>query len=1068
LVILVDLKIILSNNFPQKKYKIRMKKFFTTFFFSLLIIKLFASDLVLIPTSDFNETRSLFKNPSVIVHFYRDEFVIATLHHEPRKEFIILDRDPWQANFSYYLAYYDESTDKESYTSEILDIADVLYDGDHFLIIKINETVYGQLTPAKNDGMVRIFEREARLPVIRKLPSPAKTEPQQYITDMLDQIDGSFITSRVQHMEDYGTRNAYAPESIEAQQWIEEKFIEWGLDVEVIDFTMPGGPASDNVIATLTGTKYPYEFVVVGGHYDSYAGSGMAPGADDNASGTSGVMEIARILSQYEFDRSIIFCAFSGEEYGLYGSAAYASQSAQQGMDILGYFNMDMIGYLYEGNLGMKTSLIYPQSAQELADFYTQVTSIYLPAFQVETGNLIGGDSDHTSFNNNGYMGIFPFEDVDNYSPYIHTSNDLVGPSYNNELLAVTFTKAALASVVTMANMLNPPRNLVAIPGNGKVTLQWDLMEDIDNFRVYRDGNFIAETINNSYIDYDVENGTQYEYYVTAIYSDTGDESDPSNRAYATPMPPIEFPLFIDFENGTPYWEPDEPWSTSTTHSYSPAHSLTESPSGQYENNREDYATLSPLNLMGYTDATLSFYTRYDIENNWDYMYLEISTNGTNWTILDTFTGTQSSWVQKTYSLSNYINHPYVLIRFHFSSDYTVTRDGMYIDDFSITTEGGYDTQWIDIPAGWSGLSSIVAPAQGQVTDIMQPILDELVILQSLDGAYWPGENLNTLGTWVSKSGYKIKVSEDVSLPISGYYEENMGITLSAGWNIIPVLSLCPVDTDELFSGFSDNITLAKEIAGTGVYWPALDIHTLEEFLPGRGYLLHATQEFTFSFPDCDPAKKPFIERYEKMVTPWNNILPTGNSHVVALPASILNDFTAGDVIGAFTSDGLCAGSVIFESDAQNHALMIFANDSLTAQQDGFLKGEEILFRLHRPSSGEEFQLLAIFDQTMPHAGTFAFEGISALTGLSIDQTGITEHRKYARIFPNPARDQINIFLQDNTQAVLTISCITGKKYVTIGINGNEIIDLKEFTPGVYIFHLRGKDFTEFHKVVIR
>ncbi len=79
-------------------------------------------------------------------------------------------------------------------------------------------------------------------------------------------------------------------------------------------------------IATLTGTKYPDEFIVLGGHFDSLTWVALEPRADDNASGTSGVIEIARILSQYEFDRAVIFCAFSGKEYGLHGSEAYAER----------------------------------------------------------------------------------------------------------------------------------------------------------------------------------------------------------------------------------------------------------------------------------------------------------------------------------------------------------------------------------------------------------------------------------------------------------------------------------------------------------------------------------------------------------------------------------------------------------------------------------------------------------------------------------------------------------------------------------------------------------------------
>ena len=93
-----------------------------------------------------------------------------------------------------------------------------------------------------------------------------------------------------------------------------------------------------------------------------------APGADDNASGSCGVMEAARILSQYNFSRSIIFCAFSGEEYGLYGSSAFASRAESEGLNIVGYFNLDMIGYRNPGD-NLHTDVIAPSSAQDLVGF---------------------------------------------------------------------------------------------------------------------------------------------------------------------------------------------------------------------------------------------------------------------------------------------------------------------------------------------------------------------------------------------------------------------------------------------------------------------------------------------------------------------------------------------------------------------------------------------------------------------------------------------------------------------------------------------------------------------------
>ncbi|MEZ5083468.1 MAG: hypothetical protein R2750_08470 [Bacteroidales bacterium] len=72
------------------------------------------------------------------------------------------------------------------------------------------------------------------------------------------------------------------------------------------------------------------------------------------------------------------------------------------------------------------------------------------------------------------------------------------------------------------------------------------------------------------------------------------------------------------------------------------------------------------------------------METNYDYMYFEVSTNGTYWTTIDTYNGNQNSWVQKSYSLNSYLGEQSVSLRFRFYSDYSVIADGMYIDDFNI------------------------------------------------------------------------------------------------------------------------------------------------------------------------------------------------------------------------------------------------------------------------------------------------------------------------------------------------------------------------------------------------
>jgi len=275
------------------------------------------------------------------------------------------------------------------------------------------------------------------------------------IYTLIDEVDTTLVLNNAHHLQDYGTRDCLSPGAVEAQNWIKGQFESYGLDVELQDFPLYNQNPSDNVIATLTGHVYPDEYVVIGGHYDSRAGGNLAPGADDNASGTCGVLEVARILSQYEFKRTIIFCAFSAEEYGLAGSEAYVTRCAQEGMYIIGYINMDMIGY-QDPSEPFHSDMIAPPEAKDLADFYKEVAGIYLPGFPIYDGELSGYDSDHTSFNNWDYPGIFPFEDDIYHSPYIHTVLDTVGLSLNSTLLATNLIQAGLATVVTIAVPYDP------------------------------------------------------------------------------------------------------------------------------------------------------------------------------------------------------------------------------------------------------------------------------------------------------------------------------------------------------------------------------------------------------------------------------------------------------------------------------------------------------------------------------------------------------------------------------------------------------------------------------------
>lgn len=157
----------------------------------------------------------------------------------------------------------------------------------------------------------------------------------------------------------------------------------------------------------------------------------------------------------------------------------------------------------------------------------------------------------------------------------------------------------------------------------------------------------------------------------------------------------------------------------------------------------------------------------------------------------------------------------------------------------------------IHIPAGWSGISSFLAPVSDSVEVMFDPLVGQLEILLDMEHIYWPDQDLNTLITWNPASGYLIKTDPDVLFTISGYNSVNKTITLQEGWNLVPVVSsvTVPILETGLFSDLGSSFIMAKDIAGEAVYWPSMGITTLEVLQPGKAYLIRVTGPCTLLFP---------------------------------------------------------------------------------------------------------------------------------------------------------------------------------------------------------------------------
>ena len=161
---------------------------------------------------------------------------------------------------------------------------------------------------------------------------------------------------------------------------------------------------------------------VFSAHYDSRNtnvndNTGRAPGADDNGSGSSAIIELARVITSLNatFVYSIRFVLFTGEEQGLLGSDAYAEQILSEGTEIVAMFNADMLGYRIPGTaitMGMKDRSITPW----LLEVSYAIDALYLPQLPVALSSSCC--SDYISFWERGYPAIGFFENPTTASNY--------------------------------------------------------------------------------------------------------------------------------------------------------------------------------------------------------------------------------------------------------------------------------------------------------------------------------------------------------------------------------------------------------------------------------------------------------------------------------------------------------------------------------------------------------------------------------------------------------------------------------------------------------------------------
>jgi hypothetical protein len=274
------------------------------------------------------------------------------------------------------------------------------------------------------------------------------------VIDMLEQINPATFLSYEENLTANGPRPTGSANCIAAAAYIYDQFESFGLSVRYAHWNN-GGYSSDNVEATINGIdESSDEIYIICAHYDTVA---AGPGADDDTSGTVAVLMAALIMSEYQFNHTIKFVTFSGEEQGLLGSAVYAAEAASQGWNIVGVLNADMISYAVTTNDG-NNLIVFENTPSEWLYTYTfDINSEYSDYIQLTLhhGGYTWG-SDHNSFWDEGYDALFYFEYTE--TPYYHTDGDTM--EHINATYAVKNIRLILATLAELSEVgltSNPP-----------------------------------------------------------------------------------------------------------------------------------------------------------------------------------------------------------------------------------------------------------------------------------------------------------------------------------------------------------------------------------------------------------------------------------------------------------------------------------------------------------------------------------------------------------------------------------------------------------------------------------
>ena len=371
------------------------------------------------------------------------------------------------------------------------------------------------------------------------------SQKDQRLYDIIDAVSAARIEADITTLANFGTRHTLSDTISEtrgigaARRWIKSEFERiseaCGDCLEVFyqkDFVEKGTSqriVKDvwvvNVVAVQRGTRYPNRYIIMSGDIDSRVSdptdyTSDSPGANDNASGMAGTIEAARVLSNYDFENSIIYVGLSGEEQGLFGGKGLAAHAKEKNWEVIGILNNDMIGNItgVDGVISNRDFRIFSEPvppteteqerrsrrffggevdgiSRQLARYVYKTTKQYMPEMNpilIYRLDRFGRGGHHRPFNDAGFAGIRIMEAHENYTQQHQDIRTEDGIEYGDVLEHVNFDYAAKLTAVNAINLASlasapPAPEKVEIGGivEPSARLKWNKVPGAKGYKIY-------------------------------------------------------------------------------------------------------------------------------------------------------------------------------------------------------------------------------------------------------------------------------------------------------------------------------------------------------------------------------------------------------------------------------------------------------------------------------------------------------------------------------------------------------------------------------------------------------